>query len=336
MKLSSNTSKPVSRRRFLRICAAGAAGLAVPPGRALAQGQASLHRWRGIALGARAEINLLHEDAGKAQKLFGRIEAEIRRLEAIFSLYIPESELVRLNADGRLDAPSLELVDLLGLCARIHAATEGAFDPTVQPLWAHYARLATGDTGTDFEAARSSTGFGHVSIEPAEIRFRRPGMAMTFNGIAQGFVTDRITAFLAANGCTDMVVDLGEIAARGSPQDEFSTGSGWPVTLRPDPGRPEAAVKIRLNDAAVASSARLGTTFDPAGRRSHILDPRTGLPVEGCLLGASVIAPTAALADGLSTAALVCGEDGLAKALSGFAQTRAFLVRMDGTTGWLG
>jgi thiamine biosynthesis lipoprotein len=326
----------IDRRRFLRICAAGTAGLALPSGSAMAQGTAVLHHWRGIALGARAEIILLHENADKAQKLFGRIEAEIRRLEAIFSLYRAESELVRLNAQGQLEAPSLELVDLLGLCARVHAATDGAFDPTVQPLWAHYARQATGDTGTDFEAARSATGFRHVSVEPGRIRFLRPGMAMTFNGIAQGYVTDRIISFLTANGCRDLLVDLGEIAARGLPEPEIDTAKGWPVTLRPVSGMPSAEEKIRLTNAAVASSARLGTTFDQAGRRSHILDPRTGLPVDGGLTGASVLAPTAALADGLSTAALVCGEEGLVSALAGLPETRAFVVRADGTANWLG
>lgn len=326
----------IGRRRFLRICAAGAAGLALPAGTGLGKDKAQLHRWRGIALGAGAEIDLLHEDADKAQRLFTRIEAEIRRLEAIFSLYRPGSELARLNAKGRLEAPSLELVDLLGLCASVHAATKGAFDPTVQPLWMHYARQATGDGDTNFEAARRSTGFHHVAIDTGEIRYRREGMAMTFNGIAQGYVTDRITSFLAANGCEDLVVELGEIAARGDPVKDNSSGTGWPVTLRPDPDRPEATTKIELSDAAVASSARLGTTFDQAGRRSHILDPRTGLPVEDGLRGASVIAPHAALADGLSTAALVCGEDELSTALADLPRTRAFVVRENRTTGWLG
>ncbi|UES59886.1 FAD:protein FMN transferase (plasmid) [Roseibium aggregatum] len=335
MNPSTGIPGKVGRRRFLRICAAGAAGLALPAGAAFGDNKAQLHRWRGTALGAGAEINLSHEDAGEAQRLFGRIEAEIRRLEAIFSLYRPESELARLNSQGRLEAPSLELVELLGLCARVHAATEGAFDPTVQPLWVHYARQATEDGDTGFEAARRSTGFRHVSVDPGEIRYLRPGMAMTFNGIAQGYVTDRITSYLAANGCRDMVVDLGEIAAHGTPGEDLSPGAGWPVTLRPDPGHPDAEVQIRLNDAAVASSARLGTTFDQAGRRSHILDPRTGLPVNADLIAASVIAETAACADGLSTAALVCGEDGLTAALARFANARAFVLREDNSYKWL-
>jgi thiamine biosynthesis lipoprotein len=303
---------------------------------AQALGAARLHRWRGIALGAGAQINLVHHDAAQAQDLFAGIEREIRRLEAIFSLYRPESELVRLNANGRLLAPSPEMLDLLSLCRSMQAATGGAFDPTVQPLWNHYAQRAAGTPAEDFEAARGACGFKHVSVQPDEIRFSRPGMAMTLNGIAQGFVTDRITDFMAAHGCRDMVVDIGEIAARGAAPDEASgDDTGWPVTLRPDPNHPDGRTDIRLDRAAVASSARQGTTFDQAGTRSHILDPVTGLPVDSGLAGASVLAHSAAVADGLSTAALVCGEHRLASALDRFPGARAFVVRDDGSCGWL-
>jgi len=336
MTRSTNVKADVTRRRFLKICATGASSMAMAGFASRALGAVGLHRWTGIALGAGAEINLIHDDAGQARMLFSRIEAEIRRLEAIFSLYRPDSELVRLNRQGWLAAPSPELLDLLSLCRSLHAATGGALDPTIQPLWDHYARQAAGAEATDFEDARRRTGFDLVSFQPGEIRFSRPGMAMTFNGIAQGFITDRVTALLVAHGCDNVVVDLGEIAARGaSPEDAFEQDQGWPVTLRPDPDRENAEEQIRLDNAAVASSARLGTTFDRAGSRSHILDPRTGMPVENGLSGASVVARAAAVADGLSTAALVCGEERLAVALGSFSGTRAFVLREDGSTGWV-
>lgn len=337
MTRSTNGKAEISRRRFLKICAAGASGLSMTGFAGRSSGAVRLHRWTGIALGAGAEINLFHDDAGQARQLFSRVEAEIRRLEAIFSLYRPDSELVRLNRQGRLVAPSPELLDLLSLCRSLHAATGGALDPTIQPLWDHYARQATGAKATDFEDARRRTGFDLVTFQPAEIRYSRPGMAMTFNGIAQGFITDRVTALLEASGCSNVVVDLGEIAARGSSADEaFDRDKGWPVTLKPDPEREGTSARIMLDNAAVASSARLGTTFDQTGRRSHILDPRTGLPVENGLSAASVVARTAAVADGLSTAALVCDEKQLAVVLGKFSGTRAFVLREDGSTAWIG
>ncbi|MBN9672707.1 FAD:protein FMN transferase [Labrenzia aggregata] len=326
----------MDRRRFLKICATAAAGLALPA--AAAAGTASLHRWTGIALGARAEVNLIHHDAEEARRLFSMVEAEIRRLENIFSLYRPESELSRLNRTGRLQAPSFEMLELLGLCSRIHAVTAGAFDPTVQPLWQYYAQKAVGEKHAgSFAEARSRTGFGNVRVLQDEISLLKPGMALTLNGIAQGAVTDRVAALLSANGCRNVVVDLGEISAQGHGPDPVDAGheAGWSVTLRPAPERDGSRVGIQLADAAVASSARRGTTFDPEGRQSHILDPRTGLTVKNGLAGASVVARTAAIADGLSTAALVCRESDLKRSLAAFDGTRAFVVRDDGTQGWV-
>ncbi|WP_422374658.1 FAD:protein FMN transferase [Roseibium sp.] len=337
--MSSNATAPLTRRRFIRICAAATAGLALPS-TASAAG-AKLHRWTGVALGARAEINLVLKSAEEAEYLFKRIEAEIRRLEAIFSLYRTDSELSRLNRDGHLAAPSQELVELLGLSRRLFELTEGAFDPTVQRLWELHARQ-TAQASSDaeqpaaFDDALSRTGFDRIVVEAAGIRFRDPGMAITLNGIAQGYITDRVATLLTAAGCLNTLVDLGEISATGTaPPESGPVTAGWPVTLRPDPGQPDQQADVHLNNMAVASSARLGTTFDQAGARSHILDPRSGLPVANDLLGASVLAPTAALADGLSTAALVTGERGLAAMLSEIPGACAFIVRESGSSAWL-
>lgn len=334
MSRSNAASRPLSRRRFIAISAAATAGLVIPLRGASAE--PTLHTWRGIALGAKAEINLLHTDADRARRLFSSIEGEIRRLEGIFSLYQPDSELSRLNNTGLLFAPSLEMLEILSLSQRLHRATEGAFDPTVQPLWSHYARQVAGNKTSDFAEAFACVGFNHVQIQPDEIKFDKSGMAMTLNGIAQGFVTDRITALLERESCGDIVVEIGEIAARGTPfTRKQREETGWPVTLRPDPSLIDAQADIHLANAAVASSARLGTTFDQSGSRSHILDPGNGHPVDTGLAATSVVAPSAALADGLSTAALVCGETQLRQALTGFQKARAFIVREDRSTTWL-
>lgn len=331
------TSTVLNRRRFLTISASALAGVTFAPVPSFAAPE--VHHWTGIALGAKAEINLLHDDPRKAKELFAQIEAEIRRLEGIFSLYKAESELVRLNRDGRLSAPSFELVELLGLAGQIHGLTDGAFDPTVQPLWEHHARQATQpdmDGTKETNSKIELVNFSNVAVASSEIRYLKPGMAITLNGIAQGFITDRVATLLRSHGCTDVVVDLGEISANGRAAAKAGQGDeGWPVTLRPDPTRADAEVKVNLKDAAVASSARCGTTFDQAARKSHVLDPRTGQPVQNDLEAVSVIARSATMADGLSTAALVLGETGFHTALKKVRETRGFVVRADGSAGWL-
>lgn len=321
-----------TRRRFLAISAA-AMGLAAFP--LAARAAVPVHRWRGIALGAAAEIRLVHPDKQTAETIFARAEAEIRRLEAIFSLYREDSALSQLNRAGKLETPPLDLVELLALSARLHEATGGAFDPSVQPLWRAYAEgFAASADGPDAEAietARARVDFAAVRITPEAIHLGRAGMALTLNGIAQGFVTDRVSALLRAEGMSDILVDLGEIRANGSNAD----GDGWDVTLDPDHAGAGPAERVRIRDRAVASSAGLGTTFDADRRVGHILDPRSGRPAVRGLRGASVIAASAALADGLSTAALVSGRDALAEALKAFPGTQARLVDDAGAVEWL-
>ena len=333
------TSLHPSRRRFLAISAA-AAGIGLAP--SLARAGVPLHRWRGIALGARAEIRLYHPDSWTAEKLLADAEAEIRRLEAVFSLYQADSAIARLNRDGQLIAPPLDLVELLGLSSRIYHASQGAFDPSIQPLWQLYAEtFADGRSSkpprTDrIDAVRARTGFHHVDIAADMVRFARPGMALTLNGIAQGFITDRISRLLRDGGMNDILVDLGEIRASGS---QGAEGDGWIVGLDPDHSATAsgtaAVERIRLHDRAVASSARLGTTFDANGHMGHILDPRTGRPASTDVRGASVVAASAALADGLSTAALVCDRKAFGALLDAFPGTDARLVTPDGQAEWI-
>jgi thiamine biosynthesis lipoprotein len=321
----------VSRRRVLTI-AGCAAGVLLMPRTAIAALATPLHRWKGIALGAEAEIRLYHPDEIAARRILAKAEAEIRRLEAIFSLYRADSALARLNRDGRCDAPPLDLVELLALCSRVHTATDGAFDPTIQPLWALYAEHfgaapeSGGPSADAIAAALDKTGWRHVAFDAGGIAFRRNGMALTLNGIAQGFITDRVSTLLKSHGITDVLVDLGEISAVGSQE---KNGDGWRIRL--DPAHSGSKDTVMLRDRAVASSAAAGTLFGGNPAFGHILDPRNGRPAASDLQGVSVMAPDAATADGLSTAALVSGLEGLKRSLGDFEQVGARALRADGT-----
>ncbi|BBE74436.1 FAD:protein FMN transferase [Oharaeibacter diazotrophicus] len=294
------TSPAPTRRRVLFVGATllGAAVLGGPVAAAPVQ------RWRGVALGAGCTIELV---GARDDAVFADVEAEIRRLEAIFGLYRADGQLVRLNRDGVLADPAPELVELLALAGTVHAATGGLFDPTVQPLFDLYARHfaapgadPAGPSRAAVAAALARVGFSGVEIAADRIRLARPGMALTLNGIAQGFVTDRVAARLAAHGYGDMLLDVGEIRAAGS---RAPAGDGWTVGV----DRGGRRDHVRLRDEAIATSAPLGTVLDPAGRFGHVFDPRRGW-TGGARRAASVIAPTAALADAVSTAAVLMDD----------------------------
>lgn len=289
----------LSRRRFISISAAAAA----VPG--IVSAAETVATWKGIALGAAAQMQIAGLSQADARPVFARVEAEIERIENIFSLYRPTSALSQLNETGSLAAPPAEFLELLSLSASLHAATGGAFDPSVQPLWQAYAQ-GGGDAAT--RNAKRRIGWRHLTFGPDRIAFGRPGMALTLNGIAQGYLTDRVTALLERAGLSDVLVDMGEIRALG----ERPGGGAWRAGIVfPDRGAP--AARVTLSGRALATSAPGGTRIG-AGGPGHIIDPRSGRPGARWDL-VSVSADRAVLADGLSTAFCVMERDDIAQAL---------------------
>lgn len=276
---------PMTRRRLIAISAA----FALLPAAARA-GTGATRQWTGQALGARASIRLDHPDG---EAIAARVMAEIDRLENILSLYRPESALTRLNREGSLSAPPFELLECLSLAGSVHRASGGRFDPTVQPLWRLWAEAAAAGGRPDaraIEEARRRTGWEKVRLDATAITMQ-PGMALTLNGIGQGYVADRVAALLEAEGLTGILIDTGELRALGEPAE-----GGWPVRL-------ESGERLSLRRRALATSAPLGTTFDQTGRDGHILNPVTGTPASAHWRSVSISAPSAAIADALATAA---------------------------------
>ena len=279
----------LTRRRALFIGAAATASFGL--GRVA---KAATADWQGNALGAHASISLRHLSQSEAAPVFAAVEAELARLESIFSLYRADSAISALNRDGRLAAPPPELLEILTLASTTHAATGGLFDPTVQPLFRLYAEAAGQVDPAALQHTLTLVGFERLGFDAGEVRFARPGMCLTLNGIAQGHITDRIAALLRGKGFRDVLVDIGEIAALGIGPD----GKGWRVQIAG--GGPV----VNVSDRAIATSAALGTVLDRDGRVGHILHPRKGW-IAPQHRQVSVIDATAASADALSTAAVL-------------------------------
>ena len=293
----------LSRRRFITIAAGSV--LAAGPGWAATEDGA---RWRGVALGAEADLRILGMPRAHAQELIAIARAEIERLEKQFSLYRQDSALVALNDSGFLRDPSPDMLELLGLAGSVHAASAGMFDPTIQPLWKVYAESRGAPSGGEIETALGKTGWRKVDVSSSVVRLPHGG-ALTLNGIAQGFITDKVVALLKSHGLQCALVNVGEISAVGRP----SGLDAWPVQLDA-PG--SARRTIGLRDRAVATSGAMGTTLDGGAAVSHILDPCHGQPASQLWQRVSVQHGSAALADGLSTAGVLMNADELA-ALAG-------------------
>ena len=247
-----------------------------------------------------------------AAEIARQVESEIARLEDIFSLYRAGSEISRLNHTGQLAHPSHEMLELLDLARLVHETTGGAFDPTVQTLWQLYARTADENrapTDDERRAAVLRVGWQNVHIGTRLVRFGRPGMALTLNGIAQGFIADRVAGLLSAHGLINVLIDTGEIKALGRRAD----GKPWHAGIVEPDGTP--VVRRILTDRALATSSPLATLVDAARGTGHILDPRTGVPAATWRLS-SVSARRAALADALSTAFCLMDQGAIDTALT--------------------
>ena len=310
-----------TRRRMLRILGAG---LTLPLGalglRTL-RGAPEPVQWHGEVLGAVSGMTLWHPNPSVARRAIGQMLIEIERLERVFSLYRTDSEIARLNRNGVLASPSRDLLDVLDQSRRIADASRGAFDPTIQPLWRFHASGAAGR----LDRVRALVDHTALTAGPSRIAFARRGMALSLNGIAQGYITDRITEILGNEGFERAVIELGETRALGA----SAGGQPFQVGLI-DPGDPSGIARtVGLSDAALSVSGGYGLRFDGSGRH-HIFDPATGRSANS-LSQVAVIAPKAVGADALSTAIYVGGEGRAGDLLGSYPGARAILTRADGS-----
>lgn len=293
--------------------------------------------WRGVALGADAQIQIAHEDESKASEILIQCQAEINLIEALFSLHRSNSVISRLNAEGAVTDASEVFLDLLKVTKDIFASTSGYFDPSVQPLWKVYAS-ATNSIFTDekklleaISECQGQIGFQDVDVSAGSVKLNKPGMALTMNGVAQGYLTDRIAALLRGAGIRSALVETGETYGLGRHID----GRSWRLGV-PNPAAPGKLTRVAsLEDRALATSAPSGTTFDRTGRFHHLFDPHTGQCTNGWS-SITVAAPSAAIADGLSTAFSAMPRKMVLDIVGSMPDVGVHMVGMDGALTELG
>lgn len=321
----------MNRRRFITLTAA-AAGCALAPSIGTA-GSPEPVTWRGWALGAEASLTIHHPDRALAGSLVREVVAELGRLEQIFSLYRTDSALSQLNRAGALVAPPPDLVALLEVCRDVWKASGGAFDPTVQPLWTllagHFTQEKPDPAGPSPQRLRDAqalSGFEKLVFDRDRIAFTESGMALTLNGIAQGYITDRAVDVLRNGGVEKSLVDMGEIRVLGTRPDNRP----WRVGVENGAAADEAEMAmLELEDGAVATSAADGFFFEPAGRFNHLIDPRSGLGAAR-YRSVTVTAPEAATADAYATAFSLMPVDAVESVTDRNTRMQALLVLPSG------
>ena len=286
---------PMNRRRFVHLLAAtGLIGLG---------GSASLPLcrsvyWQGQVMGADASLTLETPDRAQGEQALFALKRRLDELEQVFSLYIPTSHIARLNRDQQLrlnPGHSRKDRDFLALLAEarfLFDLTEGYFDPTIQPLWQAFANRQLD--------ANPVIGFDKVRFNDQGVQLQ-PGMALSLNGISQGYITDQITSLLRAYGFDHMLVNMGEYRGVGRAWD-LSTGPGRPV-ITLDKGTAVATsdpYALRFVNTPLPNMPQQGHIFNPFRKLGQNQDYQTET--------ITVIADHASLADGFSTACCILPE----------------------------
>ncbi len=289
------------RRRVLRLAAYSTAALMTPSALWASTNSAQIYSWYGRALGAETSIQLYHHQKEEAENILKEAVAIIRKYEAIFSLFDDNSEVARLNKAGKLDRPSAEFIKLITISQNFSHQTDGAFDISIQPLWNLYKNHFSNNNQLDLNEQIShvigSVGWQNISVDHGKIAFKKPTMSVSFNGIAQGYITDKVTEFLSSQGFDHTLVDIGEYRAGGTQ----ANGEPWQIGLLDPFDQVSIASVMPISKGALATSGGYGDMFDGTGKYHHIFNAKTGLSSD-LYASVSVKAADATTADALSTA----------------------------------
>lgn len=242
-----------------------------------------------------------------------RIDARLEQINAGLSMYDPDSDISRFNRTGA-DRPfrlSKDFSQVMQTADRVYRLTSGAWDGTIKPLvdlWGFGTKdiiTVVPDTD-DIQKALSRTGFQHLTLNKNTLLKKIPGITLDLGSIAKGYGVDAIALLLTDAGIENFLVEIGgELSGSGLNRHQ----KPWSVGITP-PGGTAGGQRfykiITLDNTAIATSGNYRNFFTIQDKTySHIIDPKTGFPVDNQVVSASVIAGTCTFADALATALMV-------------------------------
>jgi len=263
-------------------------------------------------LGTFVTITAYGENRERVNAAISAAFEEFRRIDSLMSIHRTDSELSRLNARAAAEpvVVSPDLFRVISKAQEIAAQTEGSFDITISPLadlwgfiWKEY-RLPT-DEQLKAVLPRVNYRMVQLSAEKRTVHFLQAGISLDLGGIAKGHAVDCAIEKLRLLGVTNAMVKAGgDLRVIGLP----TAKTNWIVQLE-DPRKEGRRTKVPLRDAALSTSGNYENYFEIDGvRYGHILNPRTGWPVQG-IAACTVIAPTCMESDAMATACFVYGVE---------------------------
>lgn len=264
-------------------------------------------------MGSAFALVVVHGNEKEAKEILDIGIREIRRIEDLLSEFIPGSVTSRINSGAGIKAVELdeEVYALAERCLKLSSITRGAFDISTKPLKALYNFKNNNFTLPSEEIIRQAlknTGYQNIILDPSDhsLFLSRKNMGISFASIGKGYAADRVKKLWTGSGVTSGVINAsGDLTTIGQRAD----GTPWKVGIAHPDKKGEMMFYLPVHDASVATSGDYEQYFMHRGiRYSHIINPRSGLPVKG-LKSVSVISPGAELSDALATAVFVMGVE---------------------------
>lgn len=286
-----------------------------------------------FVMGTTAQVTIYGKSTEEAEAIATEALRELHSIENNLSTWKERSEISILNreSNGNPLLASWELYAIVDSSLHFSQMTFGAFDITARPLvklWGFQGGMLKLPSDEEIEETLKLVGSDKVTVSRRSPRIGlSPGTEIDLAGIAKGYAVDRCAAILKNHSVTSGLVNLGgNIYAIGTPPGK----DGWTIGIRNPVETGKLIGAFMLEDEAVATSGNYENFVEIDGKRyGHIIDPRTGRPVDH-VLSVTVIASTALATDALSTGLFVLGPEKAAEVLTKLPGVKAYFI-MPGT-----
>lgn len=292
-----------------------------------------------LAMGTFVSMTLLHSSKDKAEEAMGLAFIEIERLSGLLSRFDESTAVASLNKEGYLKDIPPEVAEVAAKALTYHKMSGGNFDITVKPVVDLFKE--TVDKGRklppsdkDLSHALTLVGSDKIRIDHGVIRFTKPGMGITLDGIAKGFIVDKASEMLVKQGVENHLINAGgDIRTVGVKNEE----KPWTVAIQDPQKKKNYPDMVKMRDGAIATSGNYEIYFDREKMFHHIIDPKTGLSPE-LNSSVSVSAATTMEADALSTSVFVMNPREGTAFINGLPNCECLVISGQGiqskSTGW--
>lgn len=278
----------------------------------IVQAQQTFHKTTKL-MGSRFDISVVAENQLEADGFIEMGISEISRIEKLISSWDPDSQTSAINKNAGIQEVQVdkELFELIERALKISKLTDGAFDisyASMDVIWKFDGTMTEKPSEEDIKRSVEKIGYKNILLnkEKSTVFLTKEGMKIGFGAIGKGYAADKTKTLLMERG-----VKAGIINASGDMNTwgKQPNGKPWMVAITNPLNKEKAFSWLPIDNSAIVTSGNYEkfVRFDNV-RYSHIIDPRSGYPTTG-IISATILSPSAEIADALATAVFVMGVD---------------------------